>query len=128
MRMQGVLASGPGAAGEGYEPDVLAPAEFDDLRNRAALDRERLLMYAVLEDALSCYRQYAKSRLPRTRQLHQEAREWVASDDRSSLFAFASICETLAIDPDMIRGRLRAWEAQNLTNNLVTPSRGPRRR
>ena len=128
MRMQGVLASGPGAPGEGYEPDVLAPAEFEDLRSRAALDRERLLMYAVLEDALSCYRQYAKSRLPRTRQLHQEAREWVASDDRSSLFAFASICETLDIDPDMIRGRLRAWEAHNLPNVLAAAPHGPRRR
>ena len=29
MRMQGVLASGPGTPGEGYEPDVLAPAEFE---------------------------------------------------------------------------------------------------
>jgi hypothetical protein len=128
MRMHGVTAPGPGAPGEGYEPDVLAPAEFEDLRSRAALDRERLLMYAVLEDALSCCRQYAKSRLPRTRQLHQEAREWVASDDRSSLFAFASICETLDIDPDMIRCRLRAWEARNLPNALVTPARGLRRR
>jgi hypothetical protein len=87
MRMQGVLASGPGARGRATSPTSGA-AEYEDLRNRAALDRERLLMYAVLEDALSCYRQYAKSRLPRTRQLHQEAREWVASDDRSSLFAF----------------------------------------
>jgi|RhiMetdeSRZDD1v2_1073273.scaffolds.fasta_scaffold1147570_1 hypothetical protein len=129
MRMQGVLASGPGAPGEGYEPDVLAPAEYEDLRNRAALDRERLLMYAVLEDALSCYRQYAKSRLPRTRQLHQEAREWVASDDRSSLFAFASICETLDIDPDMIRCRLQAWESRNgLPGPIGAPPRGPRRR
>src|SRR5262249_45618183 len=81
--MQGGMAPGPGAAADGHEPDVLAPAEFTDLRARAALDRERLLMYAVLEDALSCYRQYAGSRLPRTRQLHQEAREWVASEDRT---------------------------------------------
>jgi len=128
MRMQGWMAPGPGAAGEGHEPDVLAPAEFEDLRSRAVLDRERLLMYAVLEDALSCYRQYAQSRLPRTRQLHQEAREWVASDDRSSLFAFASICETLDIDPDMIRCRLRAWEERNLPNALAMAPRGPRRR
>jgi len=129
MRMQGVLASGPGAPGEGYELDVLAPAEVADLRTRAALDRERLLMYAVLEDALSCYRQYAKARLPRTRQLHQEAREWVASDDRSSLFAFASICETLDIDPDMIRCRLQAWESRNgLPGPIAAPPRSPRRR
>lgn len=127
MRIRGILAPGPGAAGESCEPDVLASAEFTDLRSGAALDRERLLMYAVLEDALSCYRQYARSRLPRTRQLHQEAREWVASDDRSSLFAFASICETLDIDPDMLRCRLRTWEARNLPNALAT-SRGPHRR
>jgi hypothetical protein len=127
MRMQGGTAPGPGAPGEHHEPDVLAKAEFDDLHTRAALDRERLLMYAVLEDALSCYRQYAGSRLPRTRQLHQEAREWVASDDRSSLFAFQSICDALDIDPDMIRGRLRAWEARHASPTLAT-ARGPRRR
>lgn len=126
--MQGGLAPGPGAAGEGHEPDVLAAAEFDDLRTRAALDRERLLMYAVLEDALSCYRQYAKSRLPRTRQLHREAREWVASDDRSSLFAFESICDALDIDADMIRCRLRAWEAQNTPHALLPTARSLRRR
>ena len=110
------------------EPDVLAPAEFAETRSRVALDRERLLMYAVLEDALSCYRQYAKSRLPRTRQLHREAREWVASDDRSSLFAFESICDALDIDADMIRCRLRAWEAQNTPHALLPTERGPRRR
>jgi hypothetical protein len=129
MRMQGGMAPGPGAPGEGYEPDVLAPAEFEDLRSRAALDRERLLMYAVLEDALACYRQYAGSRLPRTRQLHQEAREWVASDDRSSLFAFQTICEALDIDPDAIRGQLRAWEtreARSVPRTLATTR--PRRR
>ena len=127
MRVQGGTAQGPGAAGEGHEPDILATAEFADFRTRAALDRERLLMYAVLEDALSCYRQYAGSRLPRTRQLHQEAREWVASDDRSSLFAFQSICEALEIDADMVRGRLRAWEARNPSRPLAT-TRDPRRR
>jgi hypothetical protein len=127
MRMQGGIAPGPGAAGEGHEPDVLAPAEFTDLRARAALDRERLLMYAVLEDALSCYRQYAGSRLPRTRQLHQDAREWVASEDRSSLFAFQTICDALDIDPNMIRGRLRAWEAQQASRVQAT-AHGPRRR
>jgi hypothetical protein len=126
MRMQGGMPPGPGAAGDGLEPDVLAMPEFESLRTRTALDRERALMYAVLEDALSCYRQYAGSRLPRTRQLHQEAREWVASEDRSSLFAFQTICEALEIDADVIRGRLRAWEARHGCRPLgSTP---PRRR
>ena len=84
-------------------------------------------MYAVLEDALACYRQYAGSRLPRTRQLHQEAREWVASEDRSSLFAFQTICEALEIDADVIRGKLEAWEARQGGGTLGS-ARGARRR
>ena len=127
MRMQGGMPPGPGAAGDGLEPDVLALPEFDNLRKRAALDRERGLMYAVLEDALACYRQYAGSRLPRTRQLHQEAREWVASEDRSSLFAFQTICEALEIDADVIRGKLEAWEARQGGRTLGS-TRGARRR
>ena len=127
MRMQGGMPPGPGAAGDGLEPDVLAMPEFESIRKRAALDRERSLMYAVLEDALSCYRQYAGSRLPRTRQLHQDAREWVASEDRSSLFAFQTICEALEIDADVIRDRLQAWEARHGSRTLA-PSRGARRR
>lgn len=90
---------------------MIGQGEFEDARRRSALERERLLLYAVLEDALSCYRLYAKSRLPRARQLHQEAREWVDSDDRSSLFAFESICDALDIDAELIRGRLRAFDA-----------------
>ena len=127
MRMQGGMPPGPGAAGDGLEPDVLALPEFENLHKRAALDRERALMYAVLEDALSCYRQYAGSRLPRTRQLHQEAREWMASEDRSSLFAFQTICEALEIDADVIRGKLEAWEARQ-GGRTLGPARGARRR
>jgi hypothetical protein len=111
MRTYGGAAPGAGAPGDELEPDVLAAAEFAELRARATLDRERLLLYAVLEDALVCYRQYARARLPRTRQLHEEARQWVASEDRGSLFAFQSICDALDIDADAIRSRLRAWEA-----------------
>jgi len=111
MRMHGGVIPGPGAPGDRSEPDVLGAAEFEDARTRTTLERERLLMYAVLEDALACYRLYATSRLPRARQLHQEAREWVDSDDRSSLFAFESICDALDIDAELIRGRLRAFDA-----------------
>jgi hypothetical protein len=117
------MPPGPGAPGDGLEPDVLALPEFESIRRRSALDRERALMYAVLEDALSCYRQYAGSRLPRTRQLHQEARDWVASEDRSSLFAFQTICEALEIDADVIRDRLHAWEARHGSRPSLSATR-----
>ena len=54
------------------------------------------LMLAVLEDARRCLR----SRDPRER---REAERWFASDDRSHLYAFATICEAFGVDPEFAR-------------------------
>src|SRR3989475_9565775 len=59
-----------------FEPDVLLPAQFfAAFRREGGLERERLLMLAVLEDAIDCYQKYAHSRDPRGRQMFDEARE-----------------------------------------------------
>src|SRR2546426_428977 len=92
-----------------FEPDVLLPAQFfAAFRREGGLERERLLMLAVLEDAVDCYQKYAHSRDPRGRQMYDEAREWVTSTDRIWLFAFENICDTLEINAEyMRRGRPR---------------------
>src|SRR5881392_530415 len=72
-----------------FQPDVFLPAQFfAAFRREGGLERERLLMLAVLEDAIDCYQKYAHSRDPRGRQMYEEAREWVTSTDRIWLFAF----------------------------------------
>ena len=43
-------------------------------------------------------------------QLFEEAQEWLESRDRSVLFSFESICDTLEISPEFVRRRLRKWE------------------
>jgi hypothetical protein len=46
-----------------FEPDVLLPAQFfAAFRREGGLERERLLMLAVLEDAVDCYQKYAHAR------------------------------------------------------------------
>jgi len=76
------------------------PAQFfAAFRREGGLERERLLMLAVLEDAVDCYQKYAHSRDPRGRQMFDEAREWVTSSDRSWLFSFENIPKTLATYP-----------------------------
>lgn len=72
--------------------------------NRRALQGERRLMLAVLEDGL---RTLLGARLGRTN-LSWVARElqWFSSTDRSHPFAFESVCDALDIDADWLRGRV----------------------
>lgn len=62
---------------------------------------EQRVMLAVLEDALGVLR--GGSATPRER---VEAECWFASDDRSHLYAFATICEAFNVDPDFVRRKL----------------------
>jgi hypothetical protein len=75
--------------------------EFFDSRIRLARVRpETALMYAVLEDAFFCFQGGINQQARR-------AEKWFFSDDSKSLFSFVSICETLEIQPEHIRKRLR---------------------
>jgi hypothetical protein len=109
-----------------FEPDVLLPAQFfAAFRREGGLERERLLMLAVLEDAIDCYQKYAHVRDPRGQQVFEEAREWVTSEDRTWLFSFENICDTLEISAEYVRRGLREWKEKNLEGRrprlLLTP-------
>lgn len=97
-----------------FEPDVLLPAQFFAAFRRAGgLERERLLMLAVLEDAIDCYQKYAFARDIRGRQIFDEAGEWVGSSDRNWLFSFENICDTLEINADYVRRGLSEWRGRH---------------
>ena len=97
-----------------FEPDVLLPAQyFAAFRREGGLERERMLMLAVLEDAIDCYQKYAYARDPRGRQMFDEANEWVSSGDRTWLFSFENICDTLEISAEYVRRGLREWRERN---------------
>src|SRR5262249_60208604 len=91
-----------------FEPDVLLPAQyFAAFRRSGGLERERLLMLAVLEDAIDCYQKYAHARDPRGRQMFEESREWGLSMDPAWLFSFENIFETLEINAHYVGPGLR---------------------
>jgi hypothetical protein len=93
-----------GAWGSAFEEDVLIDAEFSALFAGARpFARERRLMLAILEDAVTCYRKHRWSQKSRARRLYDEAREWLESTERTHLFAFESICDALEIDPGYVR-------------------------
>lgn len=110
-----VLSGGHDRVAGLFEPDVLLPAQyFSAFRRSGGLERERLLMLAVLEDAIDCYQKYAHARDPRGNQLFEESKEWVTSSDRSWLFSFENICDTLEINADYVRRGLREWRERGL--------------
>ena len=105
-----------------FEPDVLGSERFFEAfrRERGTLDRERLLMLAVLEDAIACYQRYLGARDARGRELFEETSAWVRCTDRSALFAFESICDVLDIDPDYLRRGLREWRERRWAGRRPT--------
>ena len=97
-----------------FQPDFLLPAQFfTGSQGKGYADGERRLMFAILQDALECFQKKLDAHDNRSQQLGTDAEEWFSSDDRSWLFSFVNVCETLGIDPGFLRRGLFAWkEAQ----------------
>ena len=67
---------------------------------------EHHLMRAVLEHAIRAAQNEARG--SRALSARREAIAWVVNQDRSRLFSFENICETLAINAKWRRAKLRA--------------------
>src|SRR5262245_40625168 len=111
-------------------PEVLTPAFFASLRGPVAQIPERLLMLAVLENAVICYRRYARARDSQARRWFEEARDWLASSERSSVFSFESICDALDLHPDYVRRNLSLpngdrWRAPERARGLRVATLSP---
>ena len=91
------------ALGQGYEPDILLPEQYNELRRRRhELDGELKLMFAVLEDAIQCYLNNMNAKSRQRRILFYEARYWMQSKNGKGLFAYQTLCEALGIDSDRL--------------------------
>lgn len=94
-----------------FQPDVLIESQFQATQSRKLpLDSERVLMFAVLRDAVSCFQDHVMARANPKRQMHLEAEAWILARDRSYLFSFDNVCESLGYDPEYMRAGLRRWK------------------
>jgi hypothetical protein len=98
------------------EPDTMTPLQFfDRIFAEASLVPEKRLMLAVLEDAIAAYqRAYVQPREDEEPVVaappeEHDVEAWLASDDMSWPFSFASICQALDMEPDYLRGGLARW-------------------
>lgn len=73
---------------------------------------EHHLMRAVLEHAIRAVRNDAEG--SRVLSARREAIAWVVNQDRSCLFSFENICETLAINAKRLRAKVLGSPSQGL--------------
>lgn len=97
-------------AGVVFDDDVSDSAEYlETIRRKVALEPERHLMLAVLEDTIVCYQKNLYARTSKKRAEFAEAEAWIMNQDDKALFSFESICHTLGIEPGYLRRGLAEW-------------------
>jgi hypothetical protein len=96
-----------------FQPDVILPAQFFDVRGRQ-LSAEQRLMAAVLEDAVQCFQKHLFARNTEQRRLFREAAAWLLDDKSTGPFSFHGLCHALDLEPSYIRRGLERWRKQQL--------------
>ena len=98
-----------------FQVDVLAPVQYyATFRRRLHLSPERILMLAILQDAVTCFQSYAGSRHDGKRRLHLEAESWFLDEDRRHAFSFENVCDALGLNASFLRRGLIRWKTQVL--------------
>jgi hypothetical protein len=86
------------------QPDQLFFIQFFDIfRRRLYLEPERILVLAVLEDAVACLRKYACCPQGKGKRLFWETMDWLMIKDDDWLFSFDNVCEALGLDAGYVR-------------------------
>jgi hypothetical protein len=94
-----------------FQPDGLAAYEYlNNHRHKTHTEPEKNLMFALLEDAVRCYRAYAFAKSTASRRLYRDAEKWLWNNDGEWLFSFRNVCEGLGLDPYFVRGELLRWK------------------
>lgn len=86
------------------DPD--ATNRFVESLQQKALSGEKLLLLAVLMDAVDCYKSNRNSKDRKKRVLFVEAEAWLFGREDDAIFSFNNVCEALGFDPEYLRAGL----------------------
>lgn len=101
---------------------------FDTFRRTEYLEPEKVLLLAVLQDAIHCYRKFSAARDRTGRDRFREAQGWISGADNRWVFGFANICDLLGLDPHYIRRGLLNLPPQQVSYQKPAKREGLRRR
>jgi len=94
----------------------LSPQYLETVRRKTYLEPEMKLMFAVLEDAVTCFQKHFVARDKIGMSLFREAEEWILLQGKGDwFFSFDYICETLDLNPGYIREGLLHWRDHRLS-------------
>jgi hypothetical protein len=102
--------SGDPSRGELGDTQHLIPEpQFSGLFQSTAVEGERRLFIAVLEDAIHSFQRYAMASDIQGQARFREAEEWLMEPDTGALISFEYICEMYGFETESIRSHLRRW-------------------
>src|SRR5262249_12431385 len=104
-----------------FEPDILTSGQWRDRVRTLEMQPERLLMLTVLCDGVEFYVHAEPTGRRDYAQRVREAEQWIASNDRGRLFAFASLCEAFNLDVEAAREGIRRQRARFLRGASPRP-------
>ena len=108
-------------AGSLFQSDHLLSIQFfENCRRKNSLEPERMLMLAVLEDAVVCIQKYASASKGRGKRWFRETMEWVLRDDDNWLFSFNNVCEAVDLDPGYVRRAMSQLAARESAKAVQT--------
>ena len=100
-----------------FQSDTLASAQyFEKWSSLRYPGPEEMLMFAVLEDAITCFQRFSSAISTRGKARFREAEGWLMHEKSDRLFSFETICEVLQLNPNYIRAGLVHWRS-----NVITP-------
>jgi len=79
---------------------------------RMSKQPECRLLWAVLQDGIETYMQYAHTTNRRGKRLFAEAEQWILQDDPTWLCSFVSICHVVGLEPEYLRAGLQRWRTR----------------
>jgi hypothetical protein len=96
-------------------PDTLLPVQTGGAAwGESITQPERMLMLAVLEEAVDTYCKHVRPANRRGARLFHEAETWCQSDDVHWPYSFVNICHALGLDVDYLRSGLDRWRRHAL--------------
>ena len=78
------------------------------------LSGEKMLMLAVLEEAVDCYKCNCFATNRKGQRLFAETEEWLLARGDNGLFTFENLCEALGFDADYLRAGIQRWKENQL--------------
>jgi len=98
-----------------FEPDTLVSTQYlESFRRKTPTEPEKMLMLAVLEDAINCFQTNVMAERGRAKKLLDETVAWFLDRNDDWTFSFVSICEILQLNPEYVCGGLLRWKEKKL--------------